>query len=255
MTETTSKPRRRWLRFSLRAALLLVAALGVSLGATLHQVRKQGRAVAALEKLGCNIGYAEQGLGTFEQQLRKVFGEREWRNVVAVGVENVRFNDADMDHIDGLAHLSDLSVSRTQVTDAALAYVKGLKLWHLGLAETQITDERVGGNPSELETLKTLSLRQTRVTDAGASRISEDSTHLDHLFLDDTRVSDAGMVDLAELTNLKGLSLDGTQVTDRGLMHLGGLSQLESLWLKKTQVTDAGVQELKNALPNCQIIR
>ena len=42
-----SKPKLRWLRFSLRSLFLLVLVLAVSLGWTLYKVRQQGIAVAA----------------------------------------------------------------------------------------------------------------------------------------------------------------------------------------------------------------
>ncbi len=40
------KPKRRWLRFSLRSLFLLMAVIAVSLGWTIHKVRQQGIAAA-----------------------------------------------------------------------------------------------------------------------------------------------------------------------------------------------------------------
>ena len=52
-TNTISKARRRWLQFSLRGLLLLMAVLAVSLGWTMHKVRRQRLAIGALEEMGC----------------------------------------------------------------------------------------------------------------------------------------------------------------------------------------------------------
>ena len=54
---------------------------------------------------------------------------------------------------------------------------------------------------------------------------------------------------------LEELFLDSTQITDAGLEHLRGLTQLRTVDLRNTQVTDKGVNELKKALPNCEITR
>ncbi len=65
---------------------------------------------------------------------------------------------------------------------------------------------------------------------------------------------DTQFIDLTPLTklmNLEMLILDTTQVSD--LTPLTKMTNLDWLDLSGTQVTDAGVNELKKALPNCQI--
>jgi hypothetical protein len=44
-------------------------------------------------------------------------------------------------------------------------------------------------------------------------------------------------------------------VSDAGLRHLRGLTQLQYLDLANTRVSGAAVDELKKALPNCEIFR
>ena len=51
------------------------------------------------------------------------------------------------------------------------------------------------------------------------------------------------------------VELNRTQVTDAGLEHLKGLTSLQTLKLGGSQVTDADVNELKKALPKCDIFR
>jgi hypothetical protein len=62
------------------------------------------------------------------------------------------------------------------------------------------------------------------------------------------------LVGLAGLAALEWLDLDGNdEVTDAGLKELAGLTSLQSLNLARTKVTKVGVDQLKKALPECQI--
>jgi len=66
-----------------------------------------------------------------------------------------------------------------------------------------------------------------------------------------SRVGDLG---IAEAERLQTLWLENTQITDAGLVHLSGLTSLQELDLP-SQITDAGLAKLKEALPNCDILR
>ncbi len=74
------------------------------------------------------------------------------------------------------------------------------------------------------------------------------------VYLGDTQITDAELDQLKWLRDLEGPDLPDTQVTDAGLEHLQGLTRLEWLHLFGTQVTDAGVNDLKRALPNCNVL-
>ena len=56
---------------------------------------------------------------------------------------------------------------------------------------------------------------------------------------------------LAELENLETLHLTNAEVND--LSPLAEVKNLKALHLRKTQVSDEQVQELRQALPNCEI--
>ena len=53
---------------------------------------------------------------------------------------------------------------------------------------------------------------------------------------------------------LRELSLDSTSVTDNGAPALKSMAGLKSLNLYHTLVTEKGMQELKAALPSCEIV-
>lgn len=97
--------------------------------------------------------------------------------------------------------------------------------------------------------VKVVGLNGTQVSDV--SPLAE-LKHVERLWLNNTRVSDLSR--LAELKNLKHLDLSKTAVTD--LSPLKALKKLESLRIvANSQLSDGQVQELKRALPNCEITR
>ena len=75
MSMPTDKPRRRWLRFSLRSLFLLVVVIAVLLGWMIHKVRQQGVAVAALREMGCWVRYDYFPMSpTTLEKLKKLLG-------------------------------------------------------------------------------------------------------------------------------------------------------------------------------------
>ena len=76
---------------------------------------------------------------------------------------------------------------------------------------------------------------------------------LESLELDHTKVSDAGLAKLAGLTKLTDLALDSVDLTDAGVARLAEIRSLRQLDLYHTLVTDKGFEQLKSALPQCQI--
>jgi hypothetical protein len=117
------------------------------------------------------------------------------------------------------------------------------------------------------------------ITDADMKAIKQLLTtdkNFQFLDLSRTRVTDEGLKELTQLKNLATLLLSGTKVTGQGLK---GLVQVESLDLSETPVTDdtarelmshkrllwlclrdtkvtaAAVHEIRNALPQCAVVR
>jgi hypothetical protein len=222
----SAKP-RRWFRFSLRAMLLIVVVIGVALGWTLHEVRRQGQAVMALEELGCRVTYAD-GPPTLLEKLRSLCGEMYPRNVIAMTGYWPPATDAAMYYVEELPKLEMVKLDGSRVTDAGLAHLK------------------------ELPDLRWLSLKGTPVTDAGLANL-QGRTQLVVLELGGTQVTDAGVARLAELTELIYLGLNGTQVTDASLVHLRRMTKLECLNAVDTRVTEAGEKGLTDALPNLAV--
>ncbi len=142
MTSTPPRSHGRRLRFSLRTLLLLVFATGAALGWTLYKVRQQGNAVAALEKIGCTVYYADDAATTILETLRRLLGEKRPRNVVVVCDRNYEMSDGDLVHLQAFTHLKGLSLRGTRLTDAGLRHLeRHTQLEFLELDYTSVTDK------------------------------------------------------------------------------------------------------------------
>ena len=99
---------------------------------------------------------------------------------------------------------------------------------------------------AKLKNLETINLCGTKASDL--SPLSE-LKNLRKLDISYTKVID--LSPLAELENLETLHLTNAEVND--LSPLAEVKNLKALHLRKTQVSDEQVQELRQALPNCEI--
>jgi Leucine-rich repeat (LRR) protein len=188
---------------------------------------------------------------------------------------NTRVTDAGMTHLKEMTQLRELNLVLTQVSDAGLAHLTGLTQLEVLFLGEQITDEGLIALEG-LTQLRRLGLGSNKITDAGLLRLTN-LRQLRELSLGGNRVGDAGLDVLKQLADLERIDLDGSAVTDHGLRHLSSLkslrvlglrrtsvsdiglvhlkklSKLENLWLEMTKVTATGVDDLRQALPKCQI--
>ena len=245
---------RRRFQFSLRSLLVLVVVVAVPfswLGIEIKRTKRQGDAVAAIEKFGGTVEYDWQGDANGKRVrnaqpqgpkwLRALLGVDIFGQVRSIEAREVdlehdqmltnnHFTDADLENIRDMPQVEVLSIGLSDVTDAGL--------WHL---------EGFGH-------LRHLELFGTKATDAGLGHLAK-LGQLQELNLWETQVTDAGLPYLAGLNQLRRLNLNETQVTDAGLRHLVGLRHLETLNLYGTKVSDAGIAKLQRALPDCKITR
>ena len=242
---------RRRFQFSLRTLLVLVVVVALPFSwsaAEMKGAREQREAAKRIEKAGGEAWYDYHV--TFDDQqhvhqicpqanapgwvlLRRSLGDDFFNDVVVVEVQDDRFTDSDLEHVQKLTRLTYLLLDTEKVTDAGLQGLEGLaQLQELVIVGPPVTD--VGLQHLEgLSRITRLVLNPTEVTD----------------------VTDSGLKHLACLKRLQDLDLGYAEVTDTGLENLSGLSHLQRLNLKNTQVTTAGIAKLQQALPNCKITR
>ena len=176
------------------------------------------------------------------------------RSLRTLGLNDTQITDEGLLHLQRLTNLENLLFGSTRITDAGLVHLKPLRrLKSLVMGRTQITDAGLE-HVVRLTSLQSLSLFDTQITDEGLVHLQK-LTSLEDLGLDRTRISDAGLARLQLLVKLKRLGLGETQITDAGLEHVRHLKNLEQLRIGRTQVSDAGVKQLKQSLPNCEVMR
>jgi internalin A len=225
-----SRPWCSYLRWSVRALIVLVLLIGAWLGWIVRSAHIQREAVAAITKAGGAVRYSWDSSDPRDTRsgFAQLIGPDYFGHVAAVWFDDAA--NTVMPEVGRLIQVAVLQLDYSDITDAGLAYLEGLT----GLAVLELSD--------------------THITDAGLAHLDR-LTKLETLELDGTEVGDAGLARLTGLAQLKMLDLRHTAVTDAGLVHLKGLSGLRCLELSHTKVTDRGVQALQKALPNVQIVR
>jgi hypothetical protein len=178
----TSLLQRRWLRFSIRSLLAVVAVVCLLLGWWSSSAMKQARAAAAITSLGGNVTYDYQSrTGVFIRNatpsgpiwLRSLLG-RDWFDTVhGVGLPGQRkvFDGDIASELLGLPHTRSLQLDMTRVGDRTLKSVRRMsKLIHLSLFATQITDDGLP-NLYGLKNLTALDVRHTALTAKGIAQL------------------------------------------------------------------------------------
>ncbi len=173
-------------------------------------------------------------------------------------------------HLEAL-HLSDVHIepeSRTHLRMPRLPALRALSCFRCQFRGDGLEDLSsleflsLSGTPANLEVLEKLTeLPQLRMLSLGNNVIfGEQLRHLARLSQIETlelaspHIADNELRHLAKLANLRTLMLRGGGVSDDSIQPLKQLENLEYLDLRGCwQITDAGKDEIRSALPNCEV--
>lgn len=177
----------------------------------------------------------------------------ELESLRSLNLSQTKITGSGLRHLSRLKSLENLSLNFTGLTDAGL---QGLPKWPelhlLSLHRTAVTDAGLK-ELAGLNSLQHLTLSATGVTGSGLKELTARKS-LERLELSSAKLTDEGLKGLAGLEALEMLDLNGNGgITDTGLKELAGLTSLQSVNLASTKVTKAGVEQLKKALPECNI--
>ncbi len=271
---SASRPRRRWLQFSLRSALILTAvvAVGLAWGSRIMLRYDARQRIAELPvQMDIEAGppwisrWFGAGLGKYFDQVTALdfsgcqdlsrLTEVNRRLLPDIGRQaglrklnlcgTLELDDGGLAAIAGLSELEELILDETSVTDDGLRHLASLsRLKKLSLyAAHGVT----GGGFEHLAALGELEVLDLSATDAG-DKVAEPLSRLPRLRwlnLADTLVGDAALEHLGGLSQLEYLNLSGTKITSAGLAHLANLVQLTDLYLANTRVDDRGLDRLE----------
>lgn len=232
---------------SVQDALSEISGASVSLR---HSIARSGSGREELNQRLTRVNASAENL------LRLLENILEWPRVQLgqkLDLLETEITDRELGYLLGsLDNLRFLSLAETRITNMGLEHLLALKsLQELHLDHTEITDEGLD-LIAMLPSLQVLDLKDTQISDAGIARLTP-LTNLRGLYLTRTRISDAGLRHLAHLKKLETLILWDTAVSDGGMVHLHGLRALKEVILWGTAVTEAGAEQLRSALPECDV--
>ena len=247
---TKTRPRRRWLVFSLKSLLVFITLLAIVAAWVANersQSRREMKIAQQFEAEGASITFAGPYDVLFARPEDRSWWQRLTESFLGSRAQMLWHGGIRVDDISPIAKLTNLRwlyLGGTESNDLApLAELKELQI--LELDDNPVSDL---SSLSALKNLEELSLEETRVSDlvpVGAL------SRLEKLDLGSTNVED--LSPLAALKSLRVLQINDTQVRD--LSPLVGLSALEHLDVGETQVNEKEIQLLQQALPNCRIHR
>ena len=272
MSTAPSRPRRRWLRYSLRTLFVAVSILCIWLGLKVNAARRQREAVAALTRSGADVSFDYQTANNATSDatppgpawLRKLIGDDYFTTVTLVIFERRTIHREDLMQLGRLLGLKALVLIDTKFVDDGSGIERPLQasdlmfIEHLSeLRTVHITNARIGVSVIKALTgkgnLTSLSLQLCPVDDLMLQQIGL-LTSLKELGLAETGISDSGLSHLKGLVDLRFLDLSRNQVSDAGVRQLNALKSLTHIKLNETQVTPLGIDELHKSRPDTKVI-
>lgn len=167
-------------------------------------------------------------------------------------LDGTAVTDRGVEHLRSLDMLEELLLQHTCVTDRSMPLIAELpSLWKLALTETAVTDKGL----AELAPLRLthLTLSGTAITDGAEPALSR-FRQLENLDLRDTAVGDSVVSGVARSRALWQLRLDRTEVTDAAIDDLTGLRSLRVLSVAETRISPPGALRLRKLMPGCLIV-
>jgi hypothetical protein len=286
----SSRAKRPWRRYSLRALFAALFVISVVLGWVAYRARFLQSQYAWIKEF--------QSLHRNALTLKPVSNEWFWRPLVgdaAVTVKRAFLNgysyeqrkhvltEEVLEQVKGWTEVEQLDLAGPVITDDTVRFVRGLRqLTLFALEDTRITDAgtahfaRLQGLKEfaivahrdrrvvPVDTITEASLKNlvvgkdlnvlglgVPITNEGLSFIAENCPNLTHLELTASRITGKGLANLRPLKKLKRLVIfDNHSLDEAAIRELAYLPGLSSLWLRGTSVSPRGVAALKAELPN-----
>jgi internalin A len=262
-----AKPRRRWVRFSLRTSLLGLTVLCVCLALTVNAARRQREAVAAILKAGGSIKFdcqcvpqprpwnPDQVSWHNEPQphrplwLSKLLGDEYFHDVLQVIFQENVIPEADFEQLAKLPKVRWLYlIGRPVNPGGGSGFTGGVKMETNEPRRQRLVQDSDLAVIQKLTQLQTLGIYPAAIEGPGLAYL-ENLRRLKHLLLFQTPLGNAGMEHIGRMTWLTTLTLNDTRITDAGLLQLQNLTELKDIDVSNTRITGEGFKNL-NRLRN-----
>ncbi len=154
-------------------------------------------------------------------------------------------SDKQLSLLSEMTNMEHLSLSRTDLSDASIEYLKGMKhLKSIDLRCTMITSKGVEKLCTYCPELYALNLGKNALDDTSVNAISKLKSLL-NLSLSSTGQRGTNLELLGSLPNLRSLDLCNNKIHDRFVKKIATIKNLEDLDLMDNPLTYAGLKELK----------
>jgi hypothetical protein len=151
-------------------------------------------------------------------------------NLTALIIDNFDADEACLlSELETLTNLRLLDLSRNQLDDSGLFYIRNLDQLHV------------------------LILSWTAISDSGLVFL-EGLDNIEELNLQGTNISGHGLTSLNDLQNLIKLDMSFTNITDDDIMYLLVLTNLDWLDVSETQISSKGLIQLRKGLKECEVV-
>lgn len=243
-------PRRRFLRFGLRALFILITLVACGagwLGIQVNRCRQEEAAIALLSDSHDGRGTSVLFANPFAAAKKDVSGEPGMPEAFYRGGPKWLINLLGVDILRARVKFGCYPPGNTFTWDRD----NSGRLINKYEFKTGLTDADML-SVNKLHYLRLLQLEANGVTDQGLSQL-DNLPYVENLSLSHTAISDNGLSALSNFPRLRVLRLRGTDVSDAAIDRLGTCQQLEKLELGMTNVTPDGIRSLQQKLPKCKI--
>jgi hypothetical protein len=227
MEMSAAKPKRRWLRFSLRTLLVLVTIVGVWIGSQMSAARRQKQAVEALQSAGAEIYYDYQ---------RKVGPPP-----ITLPPPSIPGTKPPSHYFDPRATVAAPEWLRVRLGDD---YFKNV-------IDVQFNRQNSSFEPSVLRMLSNLPrlrcfwiLEGKNVRDADLGAFAHLSD-LEVLHISNAPIKGSFLASLRNPERVIALGFTDTEFDDNAMSYFAAMPNLEKLFLSNTRITDSGLRHLK----------
>jgi hypothetical protein len=171
-----------------------------------------------------------------------------------LGLDATRVTNAGLSQLTAYPSLRTLWLDGTAITAEGLPHLRALPdLASLYLPETDISGPGLE-SLKDLPKLQSVSFKGCKLTVDDMERLSG-LAQVEVLGLDHTNITDEHLARLDDLPRLRLLWLSKTAVSDASVEKISQFKGLRTLYLHGSAVSEHGANQLKAALPNCQVLR
>ena len=255
-TDVPAKPRRRWLRFSLRTFFIVITLLCIWLGFKVNAAHRQHEAVEAILRVGGEVTFDYQLVSVPNSPdefttnlnasppgpawLRNLIGDEYFREVVEITIEDRAIAESDFAQLAKVPYLRRIGLGSTPIILDEHNFRPPVKAsesepwddFHRPISNG-FSDNRSGNGftsgvavrpirDADLVVLQNLSqlravvLIDNDITGSGLASLVG-LKHLREFRIFSFKLDDSAAEEIGEMTNLRELSVGGTRLADKSL--------------------------------------